>query len=71
MNLLQYKNIHKLSSLFSMTLNIKSNYTKSNFLAQFNPVLPSSVSGENETYFNKSHIKNLVYHLVLGMAEKD
>lgn len=54
-----------------MTLNIKSNYTKSNFLAQFNPVLPSSVSGENETYFNKSHIKNLVYHLVLGMAEKD
>ena len=37
-NLLQYKNIHKLSSLFPMTLNIKSNYTESTFLAQFNPI---------------------------------
>lgn len=33
-----YNNIHKLFSLLLMTLNIKSNYTKTKFLAWLNPV---------------------------------
>lgn len=69
-NLFQY-NIHKLSSLFPMTLNIKSNYTESTFLAQFNPIYQIVLSAENEKYFNKFHIKNFGYHSALVMAEKD
>lgn len=69
-NVLQNKNIHKLSSLFPVTLSIKSNYTKLKFLAQSNPVYQNSVSAENEEYFNKSLIKNFGYHFVLVMAEK-
>ena len=54
-----------------MTLNIKSNYTESTFLAQFNPIYQIVLSAENEKYFNKFHIKNFGYHSALVMAEKD